>query len=73
MAILYPLQEWEGRVVDIGEDEFVARLVNSTAGCTCESDEAIIPVAEISEHDASRMVIGSIFRWVIGYKRSDVE
>ena len=69
-ATLHALQEWEGHVVDIGDEEFVARLADLTAGRTHESDEAIIPMAEISEHDASRMVPGSIFRWVIGYERS---
>ena len=69
-ATLHALQEWEGHVVDIGDNEFVARLVDLTAGGTHESDEAIIPMAEISERDASRLVVGSIFRWVIGYERS---
>ena len=69
-ATLHALQEWEGHVVDIDEGEFVARLVDLTAGRTHESEEAIIPMAEISEYDASRMVVGSIFRWVIGYERS---
>ena len=70
MATLHPLQEWEGHVVGIEKKEFVARLVDLTAGLSHESGEAVIPLAEISEHDASRMVIGSIFRWVIGYERS---
>ncbi len=69
-ATLHALQEWEGYVVDIGNDEFVARLLDLSAGRIHESEEAIIPMAEISEHDASRMVAGSIFRWVIGYERS---
>ncbi len=69
-ATLHALQEWEGHVVDIGEDGFVARLVDLTAGRIHESHEATVPMAEISEHDASRMVVGSIFRWVIGYERS---
>ena len=69
-ATLHALQEWEGHVVDIGDDEFVARLVDLTAGRTHESEEAIIPMAEISERDASGMIVGSIFRWVIGYERS---
>ena len=69
-ATLQPLQEWEGYVVGIEGDEFVARLVDLTAGRSHESEEAVIPMAEISEYDASRMVVGSIFRWVIGYRHS---
>ena len=69
-ATIHALQEWEGNVVEIGENEIVARLVDLTAGHTHETDEAIIPMAEISESDASRLVVGGIFRWVIGYERS---
>ena len=64
------LQEWEGYVVEIRGDEFVARLVDLTAGSTHEEEEAIIPKAVISENDVATVVVGSIFRWVIGYERS---
>ena len=66
-------QEWEGYVVDIGLSEFVARLVDLTAGSSHEEEEAIVPVAQISDHDAARLRLGSIFRWVIGYESSAVE
>ena len=69
-ATFHALQEWEGHVVELGDDEFVARLVDITAGRSHESEEAVIPMVEVSECDASRMVVGSIFRWVIGYERS---
>ena len=64
------LQEWEGYVVDIGETDFVARLIDLTAGSEHEDEEATIPLAEISDDDVARMREGSIFRWVIGYERS---
>ena len=67
---LHPLQEWEGRVVEIENDNMVALLVDLTAGNSHESEEVVMPLAEISEHDASGIVVGSIFRWVIGYERS---
>lgn len=70
MVRLHPLQEWEGYVVAIEADDLVARLVDVTAGSSHESEEAMIPLAEISEHDAGRIGVGSIFRWVIGYERS---
>ncbi len=69
-ATFHALQEWEGHVARIDADEFVAQLVDLTAGHSHESEEAVIPMAEISEHDASCMAVGSIFRWVIGYERS---
>ena len=55
-------QEWEGYVVDIGLSEFVARLVDLTAGSSHEEEEAIIPLAQVSDHDAARLHLGSIFR-----------
>lgn len=67
---LHALQEWEGYVVDIGETDFVARLIDLTAGSEHEDEEATIPLAEISDDDVARMREGSIFRWVIGYERS---
>ena len=66
----YALQEWEGYVVSINETEFTARLVDLTDRRRAfEEEEAEIPLEEISESDAARMKVGSIFRWVVGYKR----
>ena len=69
-STLHALQEWEGRVVSIGDDAFVARLVDLTAGMAHESEEAAIPLQELSDRDAASIAIGGIFRWVIGYERS---
>ena len=69
-STFHALQQWEGHVVDFDEDEFVAWVVDLTAGHTNESEEAIIPMSEISDRDASNIGVGSIFRWVIGYERS---
>ena len=63
-------QEWEGHVVAINETDFTARLVDLTAGGAYEEEEADIPLEEISDSDAARLQVGSIFRWVIGFKRS---
>ena len=70
MAMLHALQEWEGYVVEIKEDVFMARLVDLTARKRYESDEVTIPLEELSESDIAKMVVGSIFRWVIGYECS---
>ena len=69
-ATLHALQEWEGYVVEVGEADFVARLIDLTAGADHEEEEAVIPIAELSDDDASKMREGSIFRWVIGCERS---
>lgn len=66
----HALQEWEGYVLEIGETDFVARLVDLTAGSAQEDEEAVIPLVELSDEDAEKMCPGSIFRWVIGYERT---
>ncbi len=65
----HALQEWEGYVLEIHGGEFVARLVDLTAGSSHEEEEATIPLAEISDGDAATLREGGIFRWVIGYQR----
>jgi len=64
------LQEWEGYVIEIGTDHFVARLLDITADSCFEEEEATIPLEEVSERDKNRMELGNLFRWVIGYERS---
>lgn len=66
----HAIQEWEGYVIEIGETDFVARLVDLTVGATYEEEEALIPLVEVSDDDSADMQVGSIFRWVIGYERS---
>lgn len=63
-------QEWEGYVVAINGNEFTARLVDLTGGGTYEDEEAEIPLEEVSDADVPKMQVGSIFRWVIGVRRS---
>lgn len=71
-ATLQVLQEWEGYVIERRSDEFVACLVDLTAGSTHEEEEAVIPLATVSHGDVDTIAIGSIFRWVIGYERAGV-
>ena len=69
-ASLHALQEWEGFVTEISDAEFSARLTDLTSGANYAREEADIPLDEISEDDAAKMQVGSIFRWVIGYERA---
>ena len=69
-STLHALQEWEGFVVAVREREFVARLVDLTAGSEYEDEEATFPLGDINEADIPKLTVGSIFRWVIGYQRS---
>lgn len=63
-----PEQEWEGYVIERGSDDFVVRLIDITGGDESESQEAVLPLADLSEHDLARVDVGSRFYWVIGYK-----
>lgn len=67
---LHALQEWEGYVLRIGQEEFEARLIDMTAGETYEGEEATIPLQELSDHDTKKLRVGAIFRWVIGYQHT---
>ena len=69
-ATFHALQEWEGYVLAIGKHDLEARLIDITAGGTYEGEEATIPLPEISAHDAKRLRVGGVFRWVIGYERT---
>ena len=57
-AALQVLQEWEGYVVEMRSDEFVARLVDLTAGSTHEEEEAVIPLAAVSDCAVDTIAIG---------------
>jgi hypothetical protein len=67
---LEPLQEWEGYVTEIREESFSARLVDRTAGKSIEAEAADFPIADLSEDDRKLLVVGGVFRWVIGYQRA---
>jgi len=64
------LQEWEGYVVSISTETFTARLTDVTRNCTIEEEEADFPLTDLEDADRLRISPGSIFRWVIGYRRS---
>lgn len=63
-------QEWEGYVIEISSRDFTASLIDITAGDSFDQDCAIIPLSAISEADRKSLQIGKIFRWIIGYERS---
>lgn len=69
-ATFHAIQEWEGYVLSIGKEDFEARLIDVTARATHEGEEATIPLQELSDHDAKKLRVGAIFRWVIGYERT---
>jgi hypothetical protein len=66
----YPLQEWEGYVVDIAGDTFTARLVDKTADKTVEGEVGEFAVSDLTDDDRELLKPGAIFRWTIGYQRT---
>lgn len=63
------LQQYEGTVTDIRETEFTAELRDATDP-TSPREEAVFDIEEISPGDLSLFVLGSVFRWSIGYRTS---
>jgi hypothetical protein len=63
------IAEWQGRVVSIHDDYFVAD-VNGLFGEGVEglSEEAIIPRMDVQEHDESQFRVGAFFRLCVNYQ-----
>ena len=62
------LQQWEGRVTEIREGEFSARLVDLTALETEEREQADFLIIDLSEADRRMLRDNALFRWLIGYR-----
>jgi hypothetical protein len=63
------LQQWEGRVSDVSDQEFTAVLRDLTDPNQPE-EEATFSLVEVSEQDEGLVARGAIFYWVIGYRIS---
>lgn len=59
------LQKWQGVVIEVRTDSFIARLydLNNKAN----EEEAELPIAEISDGDRELVKPGAVFYWSIGY------
>ncbi len=60
------LQKWEGYVVEVHEDLFIARITDLDG--MHEDEEIEVMFSEISEDDRERIAPGAIFYWHIGYE-----
>lgn len=65
-ATFKALQQFEGRVLDVGPDWFSAALFDMTDEIT--EEEAEFDLDEVSSDDRSLVVPGAIFYWSIGYR-----
>lgn len=61
------LQKWEGTVISVGDNEFVAVLRDLTDP-SLPREEATFLVEEVPEPDLSLVSPGAIFYWNVGYE-----
>jgi hypothetical protein len=66
----YAIQEWEGYVSGIDGKYLYAELVDLVTQEKRPTTHAKIPLPEIPETEMRWAVLGAIFRWSIGYRRS---
>ena len=55
------MQDWEGVVEEVRENDFVARLIDKTAKAKFDSEAAEIPKEEIDSDDMELLKPGAIF------------
>ena len=63
------VQEWEGHVVEVGDETFTARLMDVTAGAETDREEADFLISDVDPSDHDLLLPGAVFRWSIGYLR----
>lgn len=61
----FSLQKWEGVVLEVKEDYFIARLHDLTV--RGNEEEVELPLEEVSEGDRDLVKPGAVFYWHIGY------
>jgi hypothetical protein len=59
--------QWEGTVVKVTGDKFVARLTDLN-GAESPEKRATISIDQISESDQMLVLAGAVFYWTIGYR-----
>lgn len=61
------VQQWEGIVMSVGDDDFTARLYDITDP-TNPVEEADFLVEDLNPYNLPLLKEGAIFRWIIGYR-----
>lgn len=62
------LQEWEGYVQNVSDNEFTASLFDITNKRDIEDEEADFSIDDLTEDDKKLLKPGAVFRWLIGYR-----
>lgn len=60
------LQKFDGTVLSVLDDAFIAKLIDRTSSAPEEITE--IPFTKIRSRDQGLIKPGAMFRWVIGYR-----
>lgn len=63
------LQEWEGYVAAINGDEFEI-VFSATRADDAGVLKTSLPLSDLEPDERSRLRLGSVFRWTIGYERT---
>lgn len=63
---LVALQSWEGTVLEVEQDSFVARLVDATG--EHPDEEISLSMEELCDFDLELLEPGAILYWTIGYR-----
>ena len=63
--IVIPLREWEGYVVEIAGDTFIAKLVDVKNNSKLPKESGKFKISMLSLEDQNELQLGSIIRWKI--------
>lgn len=64
-----PLQEWEGYVTAITDENFVARIASLGDRSEAPEEEATFSLQDLRQSEQKEIEVGSIIRWVVGLER----
>lgn len=65
------MQEWEGLVTAVDNGVVYADLIDVTAGSQHANESAELPLSEFDPADRAKVRRGTVFRWAIGYVRTE--
>lgn len=64
--VFQSIQEWEGYVVNVNDETFTARLID-TQNRDNPEEEGDFLIEDIRKDDLKMLQTGAVFRWVVGY------
>jgi hypothetical protein len=64
------LHQFEGTVLEIGEEDFVARTRDLTTPLYAD-EQVNLPLDDVPPSDRELLKVGAVFYWLIGYEEND--